>query len=172
MTRSHLTNGIVVVFCFSSMGARDGPYRRAVGSARPSDPRPSAACGRQGPPLAGPPGRAQRRPLDLAHRRPLARPARRTLPALPDLPPPFPAVARGGGAGGGSSGSGRGPQGAGRPRPLGVLRRRHLRWGEKGGRQVGKTERGKGTKLVALADRSGLPLPVSTASASGHEVTS
>ena len=36
---------------------------------------------------------------------------------------------------------------------------------------MGKTKRGKGTKLVALADRSGLPLSVSTASASPHEVT-
>ncbi len=36
---------------------------------------------------------------------------------------------------------------------------------------MGKTKRGKGTKLVALADRSGLPFSVSTASASPHEVT-
>jgi hypothetical protein len=30
---------------------------------------------------------------------------------------------------------------------------------------VGKTKRGKGTKLMAVADRSGLPLAVHTASA-------
>jgi len=36
---------------------------------------------------------------------------------------------------------------------------------------VGKTKRGKGTKLVALADTSGLPLSVCAASASTHEVT-
>ena len=36
---------------------------------------------------------------------------------------------------------------------------------------MGKTKRVKGTKLVALADRSGLPFSVSTASASPHEVT-
>jgi transposase len=36
---------------------------------------------------------------------------------------------------------------------------------------VGKTKRGKGTKLVALADASGLPLSVCAASASPHEVT-
>ncbi len=36
---------------------------------------------------------------------------------------------------------------------------------------MGKTKRGKGTKLMALADGSGLPLSVSTASASPHEVT-
>ena len=34
---------------------------------------------------------------------------------------------------------------------------------------MGKTKRGKGTKLVALADASGLPLAVCAASASPHE---
>ncbi len=36
---------------------------------------------------------------------------------------------------------------------------------------MGKTKRGKGTKLMALADACGLPLSVCTASASPHEVT-
>ena len=36
---------------------------------------------------------------------------------------------------------------------------------------MGKTKRGKGTKLMALADRSGDPLAVCAASASPHEVT-
>jgi transposase len=36
---------------------------------------------------------------------------------------------------------------------------------------VGKTKRGKGTKLMALADASGLPISVCTASASPHEVS-
>ena len=37
---------------------------------------------------------------------------------------------------------------------------------------MGKTKRGnKGTKLMALADRSGLSLAVHAASASAHEVT-
>jgi transposase len=36
---------------------------------------------------------------------------------------------------------------------------------------VGKTKRGKGTKLMALADGSGLPLAVYAGSASPHEVT-
>ena len=35
---------------------------------------------------------------------------------------------------------------------------------------MGKTKRGKGTKLMAVADRSGLPVAVHTASASPHEV--
>jgi hypothetical protein len=36
---------------------------------------------------------------------------------------------------------------------------------------VGTTKRGKGTKLMALADASGLPLGVQATSASPHEVT-
>jgi transposase len=36
---------------------------------------------------------------------------------------------------------------------------------------VGKTKRGKGTKLMAVADRAGFPLAVHTASASPHEVS-
>ena len=36
---------------------------------------------------------------------------------------------------------------------------------------MGQTRRGKGTKLMALADGSGLPLAVCAASASSHEVT-
>jgi transposase len=35
---------------------------------------------------------------------------------------------------------------------------------------VGKTKRGKGTKLMAVADRAGLPLAIYTESASPHEV--
>ena len=36
---------------------------------------------------------------------------------------------------------------------------------------MGKTKRGKGTKLMAVADRSGFPLAVYAASASPHEVS-
>jgi transposase len=36
---------------------------------------------------------------------------------------------------------------------------------------VGKTKRGKGTKLMAVADRSGFPLAVYAASAAPHEVS-
>jgi transposase len=36
---------------------------------------------------------------------------------------------------------------------------------------VGKTKRGKGTKIMAVADRSGLPIAIYLESASPHEVT-
>jgi transposase len=42
---------------------------------------------------------------------------------------------------------------------------------KKGGGCVGKTKRGKGTKLMAMADRFGLPLAICAASASPHEIT-
>ena len=52
-----------------------------------------------------------------------------------------------------------------------MLHRRHIHSRQKGGPCVGKTKRGKGTKLMAVADRSGLPLAARATSASPHEVT-
>lgn len=52
-----------------------------------------------------------------------------------------------------------------------MFHRRHLRGGEKRGRKVGKTKRGKGTKLMAIADAAGLPVALHTDSANPHEVT-
>ena len=52
-----------------------------------------------------------------------------------------------------------------------MFHRRHFHSGEKGGAKVGKTKRGKGSKLMAITDASGLPLAVYTDSASPHEVT-
>ena len=40
---------------------------------------------------------------------------------------------------------------------------------EKGDAAVGLTRRGKGSKIMAIADRHGLPVPCSAASASPHE---
>jgi transposase len=52
-----------------------------------------------------------------------------------------------------------------------MFRRRHVCPGEKGGACVGKTKRGKGTKIMAVADGVGLPVALSIESASPHEVT-
>ena len=41
----------------------------------------------------------------------------------------------------------------------------------KKGPKVGKTKRGKGTKIMAVADRHGLPVSVCVESATPHEVT-
>ena len=45
-----------------------------------------------------------------------------------------------------------------------------LRAGQKGGASVGKTKRGKGTKVMLVADGKGLPLGLILASADQHEV--
>ena len=42
---------------------------------------------------------------------------------------------------------------------------------KKGGSGVGKTKRGKGSKVMAVADSAGLPLAICVTSASPHEVT-
>jgi transposase len=55
--------------------------------------------------------------------------------------------------------------------PCRVFHRRDLCGGEKGGSGVGKTKRGKGTKLMAVADGASLPVAIHATSASPHEVT-
>ena len=47
---------------------------------------------------------------------------------------------------------------------------RELCAGEKGGFKVGKTKRGKGTKIMAVADCHGLPVSICVESATPHEV--
>ena len=49
--------------------------------------------------------------------------------------------------------------------------RRHVCTGKKRGLGVGKTKRGKGCKIMAIADRHGLPVAICTTSASPAEVT-
>ena len=51
------------------------------------------------------------------------------------------------------------------------LHRREFRARQKRGRKVGKTKRGNGTKIAAVADRNGLPVSVCAESATPHEVT-
>jgi transposase len=58
------------------------------------------------------------------------------------------------------------------PHPVGGSDgRRHVFLGEKRGSCVGKTKRGKGSKIMVLVDGRGLPLGAEIASASPHEVT-
>jgi transposase len=64
---------------------------------------------------------------------------------------------------------GRRSAGTRRLRSGGDVYRRLLQRGQKGGRAVGPTRRGKGTKIMAIADRHGLPIAVGIASASPHE---
>jgi len=66
---------------------------------------------------------------------------------------------------------GKGSEGARQVGPVRVFHRRLLRSRQKRGRAVGKTKRGKGTKVMAVADRTGLPVAIHIESASPHEVT-
>src|SRR5262249_58831548 len=59
--------------------------------------------------------------------------------------------------------------GAWQTRSVGNLHRRQLQFSEKRGSAVGPTRRGKGSKIMAIADRHGLPVACSIASASPHE---
>lgn len=93
-----------------------------------------------------------------------------SVPVLPKLSSPLPAMGSGRHDGASLAGAGAGPGRTRPPQSVRVLRRRHLRPGEKRGLSVGKTKRGKGTKIMALADRSGLPVAVGVHSASPHEV--
>lgn len=52
-----------------------------------------------------------------------------------------------------------------------MLHRRNFQFCKKRGLVVGKTKRGKGTKIMAIADSAGLPVAARIESASPHEVT-
>lgn len=107
--------------------------------------------------------------MDFAHRSAVARFAS-TVRAVPDGAPPLPKLGalwcdrkNTLGAGAASPGS----------RRFGFERMfcgRDLCAGQKRGRLVGKTKRGKGTKIMGIADGHGLPLALRTESASPAEV--
>lgn len=94
----------------------------------------------------------------------------RMLSVVPNLPPPLPTM--------GSVGSHERCSGGPCPRTedprcsgcQGSLHRRQLRSSEKRGSKLGKTKRGKGTKIMAVADRNGLPVSICVESATPHEV--
>lgn len=120
--------------------------------------------------MEGNPGGAKRHSLGAKDGRSLGGSAG-AISVIPNLPPAIPGLVAGWRV---AQCAGSARPGSGRPWPdrsFGMLYRRHLQRGEKGGSEVGKTKRGKGTKLMVIADATGLPLAVHTASASPHEVT-
>jgi|SRR6266404_1490354 len=107
--------------------------------------------------------------MDITHWRSLERFAA-AVRLVPNLAPPIPELGPFWNTG--TSALGRRP-GSQRARRVGsprVFHRRNVCSGEKRGLCVGKTKRGKGTKIMAIADRHGLPVAVCTESASPAEV--
>jgi transposase len=113
--------------------------------------------------------RSQWNSLDFANRSPMGRYAG-SVPAEKHLPSTFPAVDRIRGLCQDTHGIGPGLERPRRHRP----ERRFYRWnffsGKKRGDGVGKTKRGKGTKIMGLADAFGLPIAIDATSASPHEI--
>jgi transposase len=107
--------------------------------------------------------------MDSSHRRTLARLAGaiRCVPNGASTPPELGAIQS---VGAGAVGRRPGSQRPGWAGPARVLCRRNLCSGEKRGLCVGKTKRGKGSKLMAIADGHGLPLAIFAESASPAEV--
>src|SRR2546422_1352640 len=114
------------------------------------------------------PRRVQRDSLGAAHRRSLARSAR-PLSALSNLPSPLPAVAARRDPDATLARPRRRPAGPRQTGFVGDLHRRQLQFGEKRGTAVGPTRRGKGSKIMAIADGHGFPVACDVASASPHE---
>jgi hypothetical protein len=132
--------------------------------------RRSEACGWAGSSLDGPPPDTQRNPLDLAHRSTTAgstqevRGTSHRPSTLPELGGPWrqtPDRCR----------IGRRLTSGRETRFDGNLSGRQLFSGQKGGSRVGKTKRGKGTKIMAVADGNGLPIALHTEAALPAEVT-
>ena len=119
---------------------------------------------------AGLPSGGQWYPLDSANWGALGRSAL-AVSSQEHLPSAFPGVDRIGRLRQDPDGLGRRLARAWRHRPERRFHRRHLCPGEKRGDGVGKTKRGKGTKIMGLADAGGLPLAVNATGASPHEVT-
>lgn len=93
------------------------------------------------------------------------------VPAISDVPPTVPTVGQGWDSEKYPRDSGQGSARTRKDRPRRMFHRRLLYRGEKRGLGVGKTKRGKGTKLMAIADAHGIPIAIHTTSASPHEVT-
>src|SRR5450755_3395644 len=113
-------------------------------------------------------GGTQRHLVGVGHWSTVAR-AAREISAVPDPPSPLPAVGAGRQAGRHLARLSGGVARPWKTETGGGFHRRLLHGGKKGGLAVGPTKRGKGTKIIALADDHSLPLAVSIESASPHE---
>jgi transposase len=144
-------------------------HRKTVGGSLFTHSRTSTQTGRTRSTLA----RQQRSlgwdSLGPEDRRAVGRIAR-PVSSVPDLPPAIPTVVQRRNDRKGTAGDRRGLEGKRQTGSQRGVYRRLLRGGQKRGPCVGKTKRGKGTKIMAIADGSGLPIAIGIESASPHEV--
>ena len=148
----------------------DGPHRQAMGHRQNHPSTRSRERGRSRPTVDRSAYHAQRDPLDPANRSAVGGSAK-AIRELSDGSSKAATMEAGGVLRGSPRGPRRRPARTGRARSGGMLHRRDFRFGEKRGRQVGKTKRGKGTKIMAIVDGNGLPIAGRTESASPAEVT-
>lgn len=148
----------------------DGLNRRAVERGFKVYPGRSRTRGRSWATVEGSATSAQRNFVDSAHGSALAGFAQ-ALWSLSNRASSFSALGQRRDHKESARGAGRGPAKARQDR----FGRNVFGWqlcsGQKGGSKVGKTKRGKGTKIMALADASGLPVALYTEAASPAEVT-
>jgi len=107
--------------------------------------------------------------MDITNRCPLEGFAS-AISAIPDLPQALAAMGPIGSFQAHRPAAGRGSVPTRRHRHSGSLHRRNLCSGKKRGLAVGKTKRGKGTKIMAIADAAGFPVSAHIESASPHEI--
>ena len=107
--------------------------------------------------------------MDSAHRSTVARLAA-TVRTVPNGAPSLPELGALWGDRKNTLGAGPAPQRGGRAGSPRMFCGRDLCSGQKRGRWVGKTKRGKGTKILGIADGHGLPLALRAESASPAEV--
>jgi transposase len=107
--------------------------------------------------------------MDSAHWGTVARPARSVwaIPNCPSALPELGALGSNGNIALGLGATSQGGRGTGSQR---MFCGRDICSGQKRGRCVGKTKRGKGTKIMGIADGHGLPVALRTESASPAEV--
>lgn len=112
----------------------------------------------------------QRHLVDFAHGRTVERFAA-AIRFIPNRPSAIPKLGAFGRAGKHPAGAGAASPGSGRTGFERMFCGRDICSGQKRGRLVGKTKRGKGTKIMGIADGHGLPIALRTESASPAEVT-
>jgi len=112
----------------------------------------------------------ERRVVDIAHRRALAGFAA-TIRFIPDGTSPFPKLGAVWRCRKNTPHARRASAGSGRAGLERMFCGRNICSGQKRGRLVGNTKRGKGTKIMGIADSHGLPLALRTESAAPAEVT-